>query len=50
MYKGMIDCIRKTYRNEGILAFYKGYVPMIIKVFPQSGIMFLTYELLLSRL
>jgi primary-amine oxidase len=25
-YTGLLDVLRKTYRNEGILAFYKGYV------------------------
>jgi hypothetical protein len=25
-YTGLVDVLRKTYRNEGFLAFYKGYV------------------------
>jgi primary-amine oxidase len=25
-YSGLIDVLRKTWRNEGFLAFYKGYV------------------------
>lgn len=49
-YNGMLDCIIKMYRNEGILAFYKGLTPSIMKIFPASGIFFLFYELTLSTL
>jgi hypothetical protein len=24
-YTGLVDVLRKTYKNEGFLAFYKGY-------------------------
>ena len=43
-YSGMIDCARKIHANEGFLAFYKGFTPSMIKVFPSSGLFFLTYE------
>lgn len=49
-YNGVIDCFRKTYKNEGILAFYKGLTPLVLKIFPTSGIFFLTYEMTLKSL
>ena len=39
-----MDVARKIYRNEGILAFYKGLTPNILKVFPSAGLFFLSYE------
>jgi len=47
-YEGLVDAVRKIYRNEGVLAFYKGLTPMLVKIFPQSGLFFLAYELSLS--
>lgn len=44
IYNGVIDCFKKTYRNEGIGAFYKGLTPLVIKMFPTSGVFFLAYE------
>lgn len=43
-YKGVIDCFKKIYRNEGPSAFYKGLTPLVIKIFPSSGVFFLAYE------
>ena len=43
-YQGLIDCAKKIYRNEGMTAFYKGLTPSILKIFPASGIFFVTYE------
>jgi hypothetical protein len=43
-YNGMIDCFRKVYKNEGPLAFYKGLTPLLIKIFPSSGVFFCSYE------
>ena len=49
-YNGVIDCFRKIYRYEGVAAFYKGLTPLIIKVFPSSGVFFLVYEATLRML
>ena len=49
-YNGMIDTIKKIYRNEGMKGFYKGLTPNILKIFPTSGLFFLSYELTLSYL
>jgi len=40
----MIDCFKKIYKHEGVAAFYKGLTPLVMKVFPSSGVFFLTYE------
>lgn len=50
MYKGTLDAFSKIYRNEGLLGFYKGFTPSLLRIFPTSGIFFLFYELTLSTL
>ena len=36
-YKGMVDAAMKIYRSEGLLAFYKGYVPNLLGIIPYAG-------------
>lgn len=43
-YTGMIDCIVKIWRNEGVFGFFKGVVPNVIKVAPSAALTFLVYE------
>jgi solute carrier family 25 folate transporter 32 len=43
-YSGMIDCIFKIWRNEGVFGFFKGVVPNVIKVVPSAAVTFLVYE------
>ncbi|KAJ8616250.1 hypothetical protein MRB53_035622 [Persea americana] len=43
-YTGMVDAFRKTVRNEGVGALYKGLVPNSVKVVPSIAIAFVTYE------
>ena len=43
-FEGALDTICRTYRYEGIRAFYKGLVPNIIKVTPSVCITFVVYE------
>ncbi|XP_074057012.1 solute carrier family 25 member 32 [Macrotis lagotis] len=43
-YKGVLDVIKRTWRKEGILGFYKGIVPNLIRVTPACCITFLVYE------
>lgn len=45
-YTGMIDAFRKTVRNEGFGALYKGLVPNSVKVVPSIAIAFVTYEVI----
>jgi len=43
-YKSLWDCCVKTYRNEGVLAFYKGFKPCLIRAFPTNAASFLAFE------
>ena len=40
----LLRIIQNTYEREGILGFYKGFLPGIIKTGPSHGISFTTYE------
>jgi solute carrier family 25 thiamine pyrophosphate transporter 19 len=43
-YSGAIHCFRKIVREEGVLAFYKGTAPSIIKAGFSISLSFLFYE------
>lgn len=43
-YQGVVDVLRRTWRNEGAVGFYKGIVPNLIRVTPACCITFLVYE------
>ncbi|KAF7665949.1 hypothetical protein LDENG_00125610 [Lucifuga dentata] len=43
-YNGVIDVIRRTWRNEGYGGFYKGIIPNVIRVTPACCITFVVYE------
>ncbi|CAI7791381.1 unnamed protein product [Closterium sp. NIES-54] len=43
-YKGTLDCFLKTFRNDGVLAFYKGFIPNFGRLGSWNVIMFLTLE------
>ncbi|XP_065154963.1 solute carrier family 25 member 32b [Paramisgurnus dabryanus] len=43
-YDGVCDVMRRTWRNEGLLGFYKGMVPNVIRVTPACCITFVVYE------
>ena len=44
IYKNIPDCIYKTYKNEGILAFYKGFFPLWLRLAPWQFTFWMTYE------
>jgi len=46
VYKGVIDCARKVFAEEGFSAFWKGAPARVMRSSPQFGITLLTYELL----
>lgn len=48
-YKGMVDAAMKIYRTEGLLSFYKGYVPNLLGIIPYAGIDLCIYETLKKR-
>lgn len=43
-YKGTLDCFVKTLKNDGPLAFYKGFIPNFGRLGSWNVIMFLTLE------
>lgn len=43
-YSGSLDCIRRTYRGEGLAGFYKGLAPNLLRVVPATMITFVVYE------
>ncbi|RHZ72440.1 hypothetical protein Glove_242g148 [Diversispora epigaea] len=43
-YLGVFDIMKKILRNEGILGFYKGLAPNILRVLPGTCTTFLVYE------
>ncbi|OVA06399.1 Mitochondrial carrier protein [Macleaya cordata] len=45
-YTGMVDAFKKTVRNEGFGALYKGWVPNLVKVVPSGVVAVLTHKLL----
>ncbi|XP_048261748.1 mitochondrial uncoupling protein Bmcp [Bombus terrestris] len=44
IYNGSIDCFVQTFKNEGFLALYKGFVPTWFRMGPWNIIFFITYE------
>lgn len=49
-YKGVIDCIRKIYMNEGIAGFYSGCATNLMRTTPAAVITFTSYEFILRKL
>jgi Mitochondrial carrier protein len=39
-YTGIIDCAVKVFREEGLVAFYRGLPPRLVSVVPMIGIQF----------
>ncbi|KAK0522096.1 hypothetical protein OC834_006407, partial [Tilletia horrida] len=43
-YEGFLDAVKKTYKNEGGVGFYRGLVPTLAKVVPAVSISYVVYE------
>lgn len=43
-YRGLLDCVRQTVRQNGIAALYKGVGPCVARAFPANAVTFLAYE------
>lgn len=48
VYSNPIDCVIKVARNEGPMAFYKGFIPNCCRISGWCCVMFLTFENLKS--
>ena len=47
-YYGIIDCIKKMYKYEGFISFFKGCIPNAIRVAPNAAITFVVYETMMD--
>jgi len=36
LYQGVLDCLSKTIRTEGVLAIYKGFLPHLARILPHT--------------
>ena len=43
-YSGTLDCFVKTLKNDGPMAFYKGFIPNFARLGSWNVVMFLTLE------
>eukprot|EP01090_Pellita_catalonica_P007134 TRINITY_DN17747_c0_g1_i1.p1 TRINITY_DN17747_c0_g1~~TRINITY_DN17747_c0_g1_i1.p1 ORF type:complete len:392 (-),score=50.22 TRINITY_DN17747_c0_g1_i1:98-1108(-) len=43
-YKGIMDCMTKIYRGEGIRGYFSGNGTNIVRIFPTTAIQFLAWE------
>jgi solute carrier family 25 (mitochondrial uncoupling protein), member 27 len=48
LYRGTLDCLRKTVRAEGVFALFKGFVPAWLRLAPWQFAFWCTYEQLLK--
>jgi solute carrier family 25 phosphate transporter 23/24/25/41 len=48
-YRGLVHATQTIARQEGMLAFYKGWLPSVIGVVPYVGLNFAVYETLKVR-
>ncbi|XP_075251530.1 mitochondrial uncoupling protein 4-like [Convolutriloba macropyga] len=44
VYKGMLDCLFKTVGEEGVLALWKGFIPIWSRMAPWSLVFWVSYE------
>ncbi|CAL1694532.1 unnamed protein product [Somion occarium] len=49
LYKNSFDCIRKVFRNEGFIGFYRGLGPQLIGVAPEKAIKLTVNDFVRSR-
>lgn len=43
-YNGIIDCMKKMYKYEGLTSFWKGILPPILAETPKRAVKFATFE------
>jgi len=43
-FSGISDCAKQIFRREGLVAFYRGYVPNMLGIIPYAGIDLAVYE------
>nr|XP_031826470.1 probable calcium-binding mitochondrial carrier F17E5.2 isoform X2 [Nomia melanderi] len=48
-FSGLLDAMKKIYKQGGLKAFYRGYIPNLIGILPYAGIDLAVYETLKNR-
>ncbi|XP_059045275.1 mitochondrial 2-oxodicarboxylate carrier [Achroia grisella] len=43
-YSGIVDCMKKMYKYEGLTSFWKGILPPILAETPKRAVKFVTFE------
>ncbi|XP_063222213.1 solute carrier family 25 member 45-like isoform X2 [Bacillus rossius redtenbacheri] len=43
-YRGIADCLVKSYRNDGLLVFGRGFSLIVLRAFPVNAAIFVGYE------
>lgn len=43
-YRGLLDCMRKTVKAEGVGGLYKGIGPCLARAVPANAVTFLVYQ------
>ena len=49
-YKSTLDCFKKTYRAEGMVGFYRGFLACMLRAGPANAATFAAYELAMNVL
>ena len=49
-YKSVMDCVRQSYKEEGMMLFTRGLGPTMIRAFPVNAATFTTVALVLRTL
>ena len=44
MYRGVVDVVGRVWSEEGLVGFYKGLGPNLLRVLPSTWVTFLVYE------
>ncbi|CAG9584407.1 unnamed protein product [Danaus chrysippus] len=44
LYRGMIDCLQQSVKNEGVLSLYKGFLPLWMRLGPWALINWVAFE------
>jgi solute carrier family 25 carnitine/acylcarnitine transporter 20/29 len=47
LYNGIIDCVRKSYKQDGLAVFGRGLLSCLVRAFPVNAATFLVVELVL---
>lgn len=43
-YNGIVDCMKKMYKHEGLFSFWKGIIPPILAETPKRAVKFFCFE------